>query len=54
MKEFWTSLSGWMGNGFSIFVYVTIVLLFIIGILRYSIRILFNIFHGLFDGKGFN
>ena len=34
MKEFLTSLKGWMGNGFSIFVYVTIVLLFIIGILR--------------------
>ncbi len=34
MKEFWTSLSGWMGNGFSIFVYAAIVVLFIIGVLR--------------------
>lgn len=34
MQEFLSSVKSWMGNGFSIFVYVTIVLLFVIGILR--------------------
>ena len=32
--EFWQSLKSWMGDGFSIFVYIAIVALFVIGVIK--------------------